>query len=330
MARTTSSERITVETDSRRIAVLTTSLLLLIAGLVSLTLLLITVLGPDGVLVVLVSGPIILFQDRLRYVCLRARPLWAVASDTSWLLLVVAGLALAFLGTAPLLVLWFVWIAGPSLSLLLLSVGAKNLLDRSIGRDLRFAVHEIPFVVDSWLLAATVFVVFAIVGAFGSLGEVAQQQVLFLIFQPLFSIGYAGRLLTLGPEAFSESRRWPQFFAAIAVTYAVFSTAILLIGSASRPQNSLIQIGVVSLVLMSVGQIFRAYHQGVADIARRDVNRGLLPSRIAFAATSIVVALVLVPLAGLEGSCAALCAGFGAGALMASRIPSMTEANHAM
>jgi hypothetical protein len=319
-ARATSSERLGASGSDRHHGVVTQSTLWIILALGIGSVIVYWAYPSPATAFWIVAGPLVLIQDRMRYVAYVFRPVVSLVSDLAWLLAVLVSWigALAW-GDMPAVWLGLSLVVGPAVGLVIAFVGCHGALIWRVDRDSAMVRSELPFVIDGWLLAATVFAVLAFIGAVGSLTQAGSVRVLLLLFHPFFSLGYIGRWFTITDDRELGRRRWPRQLTLAAAAYVVVLTCGLI---AVRPIWSGSGFGGVwsaSYWLVALSQVARAFHQGVSDVARRTTSDGLVRARIAFGFATCAAVVVLASAGGLLSWAIALFVGFLSGALVATR-----------
>lgn len=326
--RTTSHERLAIDATGarrsetsgtvRRHAVSSTTPLLLLA-LWALAIVVVWIRTGNNVWAMwLVAAPLMIVQDRLRYVALVERPVVAVRSDLAWLVTVMIVWAVA--STSSLdgrSATWLVVMVPVILAIGVASAGTVDLISAAVDRDLRRSLREVPFVVDAWLLSGSVLLALVIVAGAGSLSDSGRARVLLLVFQPLFSLAYAGRLAVLGGRG--SRTMWPWILATFAAGYGFAATAVVAIVARNATVPAAWQIGVPTMMVVTAAHVARGLHQGLSDLARRTDHRGLFLARASFAALLVGATAILTPRYDVLGFAIALSVAFWGGAIVALR-----------
>lgn len=322
VVRTTSSERLLLDRSTRtgRAALVPLSFLivLLAAELGLLAIWLVT--SSEGAAVWLVAAPMILLQDRMRYLALSLRPLLALASDGVWLVAAIAGWVVAsldVLGALP--AMRVVLLVGPVIGLMVLVLGLRADVEPVVALDAAETLTESRFVLDSWILSSGVFVALAGIAAMATLAVAGQVRLLFLIFQPFFSMAYVGRWVVLQARSRTQLDRWPIMITVGSAVYAAAAIGALELLEHLDLLPAVWHIGFGALVLNAIGQVARAFHQGVVDLLRRTLRPVLIRSRAIFAVILMVTGPAFAGLWGIEGAALALMLSFGAGAVAIAR-----------
>lgn len=317
-ARTTSSERLVMESDRGRAAFTTNSMLLVATLSAGAAVVLWWSIGDAVVLAWAAAAFPILAQDRLRFVALSWHPSAAITGDGLWL--------------AVLAVTWFwVWYgdlpAGrgsalitsvpPLVSFLVLAVLVRNDIAVRVERDVRRFGAEFHFVLDPWLQAGAVFMAFGLAAAFGSLETVGRARALVLLFQPFVSISYVGRLIVLRSRDDAQIRRWPALSAGACAVYSgLIGVAAVFASETFLEPGDLWSFGPLAFVLMAIAQCARAFHQSVADLLRRSSPDRLVRARLAFAILLVAAVGPLVAWRDLVGLTAAWSGAYVVGAFV--------------
>jgi hypothetical protein len=322
--RMTSSERLATQeppSGSTPAALLTLSVVVVVGCSLLGTGVLFLVTDRPVVLVWAAAAPAILLQDRLRFVALVRSPALATLSDTVWLacVLVIAGIGVAGSLERPATELILLVVLGPLAASTVLLLPLRSVLRFSITNDLRLSREELPFVADAFLVAAAVFVSLAIVGAVGDLASAGRARILYLVFQPLVSIAYAGRLVVLRSETAASTRKWPWVMLMGTIAYSVVGFAALQAFGRYRPESDLWRYSSAAFAVFSIGQCARAFHQGVADVGRRTGSQGLVRARLIFLVLTSFVTAPLVIAYGLFGFSLASCLSFSLAAVAVDR-----------
>jgi hypothetical protein len=217
-------------------------------------------------------------------------------------------------------------VVSPLVAGAVLLVSLRAVLSLDISNDLRLSREELPFVADAFLVAAAVFVSLAIVGAVGDLASAGRSRILFLTFQPLVSLSYAGRLAVLRSQSESRVRRWPWVMLLTTALYSIVGFIGLRTVGRHWLTSELWQFSNATFVVFAVGQCGRSYHQGVADVRRRFGSEGLVLARVVFAVLAGVLTAPLVIVHGLFGFSLAMCISFVLAAVVVDRSTSWRSA----
>lgn len=327
--RYTSSERLVRERVTDRRALITSSWLLVTiistVGLLGLW----AILGTIGIGIWIAACPLVLIQDRLRYLTMSNRPGKVVFADAIWLAVIGLGLVgnLADgLGARSTVVLASV--GGPALSAAVLLLAMFPRLDWTIERDLNLVRAEAPFVLDAWIMAAAVFIAQALIGALDSLATVGTVGVLLLLFQPFYSIAYAGRWVVIGARSSERLRRWPSALASVALIYSLAVGAGFWLAHVIWTLPAVWHVGAAAFSIAAFGQVARAFHSGLTDLARREATDGLIAARATFALCLLVTTAGLVPTLGVAGAALSYTLSFLVGAGVAARLIGRPQPPH--
>ncbi len=318
VVRTTSSERLLLArpTGSGRAAFVPLSFLIALSALELGLLAIWLVTSSAGAAVWLIAAPVILLQDRMRYLALRVRPLCALASDGVWLVAAIAGWMVVRVDVLEALAaIRVVLVVGPVVGLAVLVLGLRGDVELVVEHDAAETLTESRFVLDSWILSSAVFVALSGVAALASLAVAGQVRLLFLIFQPFFSLAYVGRWGVLRARTETRLERWPIMIMIGSAVYGAAAIGALELFERLDLLPAVWRIGLGALVLNAIGQVARAYHQGVVDLLRRTLGPGLVGSRSVFAVVLMVTAPAFAGLWGTVGAALALSLSFGAGAV---------------
>jgi hypothetical protein len=259
---------------------------------------------------------VFLIQDRLRFVALRFKIRAALAADTVWLFVVLGTIVYLVVAEpkSSLLVASAVTLPGPLLSIAVLAVALRNQLMVGVNGDGVATARESPYVADALLLAGGVFVALAITGGASSLATSGMARVLLFVYQPLFSLAYAGRILALRAPGSKVVRAWPIVLASAT---AIYGSAVLVVQRVAGVWLTLPDAWtwpILAVVTVGLGQVARAYHQGLADRARAGYPNGLVSARLWFAMVLVALTAALVPRWGINGFALASLVAFALGA----------------